>query len=71
MKTAELNTLQIAQNTPGFVPRDIVKLISMCSTRSVNRLLNSDFSLLKHMNIGAQNYQYSQSAPNNQHDETK
>lgn len=63
MKTAELNTFQIAQNTPGFVPRDMVKLISMCSTRAVNRCLNADFSLLKQMNI-ANNYQYSYSTPN-------
>lgn len=64
MKTGDLNTLQISQNTPGFVPRDIVKLISMCSTRAVNRCLDSDFSQFKHMNIVPNGYQYSQSVPN-------
>lgn len=62
IRTNELDTLKIAQNTPGFVPRDIVKLISMCSTRAVNKCLPDD--LLKQMNIASTTYQYSYSAPN-------
>lgn len=37
IKKENLDTFKISQNLPGFVGRDIQKLISMCCTRSVNR----------------------------------
>lgn len=37
MKTNGVDTFKIAQNTPGFVARDLVKLISMVSTRVVSK----------------------------------
>lgn len=45
IKKEELDTLKISQNLPGFVGRDIAKLISMCSTRSVERNIYSEASL--------------------------
>lgn len=37
MRTKDLDLTRISQNIPGFVSRDIVKLISMVSTRAINR----------------------------------
>lgn len=45
IKSQNLDTLQISQNLPGFVPRDIVKLISMCVNRAVHRSLAGDVAL--------------------------
>jgi SpoVK/Ycf46/Vps4 family AAA+-type ATPase len=45
INSEKLETLKISQNTPGFVPRDIVKLISMCSTRAVSRSLNNSSNM--------------------------
>lgn len=53
VKTRGLDTLKISQNMPGFVPRAIAKLVSMCCTRAVTRALGEDvaFSVMKQMSI--------------------
>jgi len=37
MRTEGIKTLEIAEKTPGFVARDIVKLLGMVATRAVSR----------------------------------
>lgn len=49
-----LDTLKISQNIPGFVPKDIVKLLLMVSTRAVNRH-TGELSMLRHVNISGHN----------------
>ncbi|ELA42145.1 uncharacterized protein VICG_00788 [Vittaforma corneae ATCC 50505] len=63
MKTKDIDTFEISQKIPGFVPRDIVKLISMVSTRVVNRAAyQSDLDLLKQIRLST-HAQFSTSAP--------
>lgn len=38
MKTEEISTIEIAQHTPGFVPRDLAKLVSMATTLALERM---------------------------------
>lgn len=53
IRTWDLDTLKISQNIPGFVPRAIAKLVSMCCTRAVSRALGEDVaaSAVKQMSI--------------------
>lgn len=63
MKTQGIDTFEISQRIPGFVPKDIVKLISMVSTRAVNRATSQDnLDLLKQIKLSAHS-QFSTSAP--------
>lgn len=38
LKAQGIDTLQIAQNTPGFVPADLAKLVSMAVTKTLERI---------------------------------
>lgn len=52
IKTQGIDTLEIAKYLPGFIPRDIVKLLSMVSTCAVNRVTDQNgISLLQKMKL--------------------
>lgn len=53
MKMERIDLFDIAQKTPGFVPRDIVKLLTMAATRAVSRTEDMvDLTVLREMSIG-------------------